>query len=768
MGKARESLRLLTPGATVFVSSACVMILGLVASRLVARDLGSSLYTWTSVIGIMLAGISAGTYAGGRIADRYHPRRALAVLFGASSAACVAAVILNNAIGGWLWLWRLVWPLHALIRVSVVFLLPSALLGTVAPVVTKIALDRGLPAGRTIGILCAWGAAGGIVGTFAAGFYLVPTFGSMIILWAIGAAMLVLAVLYWVSCWTVYLWAAIFAALTTMGVASGDWAQSAGASMLLREHADPNVLFIDETPYCRVAVRRVSQRPDRRILLHDGLERAEVVMGDVTGLHSFSTRVFAALTHGLAGDRKKPSMLLLDSGGYVFARHLKVFWPDSLIEVVEPDPGVTRAATAAFGLDRNTTIRTIHMSARNYVDQLLRREYAGGAANRYDFIYADLMNGGPIPAEQVTREFNGRIASLLAAGGVYMMSFADVPQSGRFLGAAVNTLGQTFAGVYVIGTERSRPSWPESFVVLAAGERLDVAAILNAQDRRLKFRLLNEQDITDLKDRCNGLILTDDHAPVESLLATAVRQSADEALSRRYFDRARALQAAGRADLRQSQALARDHRGSESAEARGQGFEKYRRSIGDYTQAAEWSSLVAIRSYYEIGMMRMEMDELEEAVRAFADAIRCHEGTGMQAGDIAAVHMQAGLLLQRAGKTKEGHKQLQEAARWFRIELEQDPLAVTAWEQLGDTLAFADDMKGASQAFEKALSLEPGYLSHYEKLTRSLERQGRYTEALDIARREMTLLKRLERREEIAQLTPYIELLEYRNAKQRL
>jgi len=768
MSKARESLRMLPPGATVFVSSGCVMILGLVASRLVARDLGSSLYTWTSVIGIMLAGISIGTYAGGRIADRYHPRRALAVLFGASSAACVAAVIVNNAIGGWLWLWWLIWPVHVLIHVSLAFLLPSALLGTIAPVVARMSLDRGLSAGRTIGILCAWGAAGGVAGIFTAGFFLIPAFGSTIILWSIGAVMLMLAILYWISCWTVYLWAGVFVILATMGMAGGEWAQSAGASVLLRERPDPNALYVDETPFCRVAVRRISWRPDRRVLMQDRIERGEVVMGDAAGLPYFYARIFAALTHGLADDDKKPSMLLLGSGGYALGRHLKVFWPDSLVEIVEPDPGVTTAAMRAFGLDRNTEIETIRINARNYVDQLLRRERAGGIAKRYDFIYADVMNDGSVPIELVTNEFNERIASLLAADGVYMTNLTDAQESGRFLGAVVSTLEQTFPNVYVIAGQGTLRSMPEPFVVVAAKQRLDIAAILRAQDRHLSFRLLNESETAALRDRCSGRILTDDYAPVENLLAPAVREGVDEALSHKYFERARALQAGGRADLRRAQALAHDHRADESLEARRQGLEKYRQSIGDHTEAAEMGSSVAIRSYYEIGMMRMELDEPEEAVRAFGDAIKRHERTGVQEGDIAAVHMQLGLLLRRMGKAKEGHRQLEEAARWFRIELERNPRAVTAWDRLGDTLAFADDMKGASEAFEKALSLEPGYLSHYEKLSRSLERQGRYAEAIDVARRHMALLKKLGRQEEIAQLTPYIELLEYRKAKQRL
>ena len=44
-----------TPQVIVFFSSACVMVLELVAGRLTARHLGSSLYTWTSIIGVVLA-----------------------------------------------------------------------------------------------------------------------------------------------------------------------------------------------------------------------------------------------------------------------------------------------------------------------------------------------------------------------------------------------------------------------------------------------------------------------------------------------------------------------------------------------------------------------------------------------------------------------------------------------------------------------------------------------------------------------------------------
>jgi predicted membrane-bound spermidine synthase len=57
-----QSTWLWQPNLIVFISSGCIMILELVAGRMIAPYVGVSLYTWTSIIGIVLAGISLGNY----------------------------------------------------------------------------------------------------------------------------------------------------------------------------------------------------------------------------------------------------------------------------------------------------------------------------------------------------------------------------------------------------------------------------------------------------------------------------------------------------------------------------------------------------------------------------------------------------------------------------------------------------------------------------------------------------------------------------------
>ena len=57
-------------GFLVFSAGAVVMSLELVASRILTPVFGSSTYTWGSLIGIILTGLSIGYYLGGKVADK--------------------------------------------------------------------------------------------------------------------------------------------------------------------------------------------------------------------------------------------------------------------------------------------------------------------------------------------------------------------------------------------------------------------------------------------------------------------------------------------------------------------------------------------------------------------------------------------------------------------------------------------------------------------------------------------------------------------------
>jgi len=54
----------------VFTTGCIVMILEIVGSRVLAPYVGTSIFVWTSIIGVILASLSLGYYWGGKLADK--------------------------------------------------------------------------------------------------------------------------------------------------------------------------------------------------------------------------------------------------------------------------------------------------------------------------------------------------------------------------------------------------------------------------------------------------------------------------------------------------------------------------------------------------------------------------------------------------------------------------------------------------------------------------------------------------------------------------
>jgi MFS family permease len=182
------------PSLIVFVSSACIMILELVAGRIIAPYVGVSLYTWTGIIGVVLAGISLGNFLGGFLADRRASLRLLGTIFllaGASSLGILAVDLLGQRAPG-----RLPIVLEILALTAALFLLPSVLLGTISPIVAKLAVQDLERTGRTVGRIYAAGSVGSIAGTFATGFLLISWFGTHIIVAGVALVLVALGLLF--------------------------------------------------------------------------------------------------------------------------------------------------------------------------------------------------------------------------------------------------------------------------------------------------------------------------------------------------------------------------------------------------------------------------------------------------------------------------------------------------------------------------------------------------------------------------------------------
>lgn len=731
MSKNKGFLAILIPGATVFFSSACIMVLEIVAGRLIAKHLGSSLYTWTSVIGVVLAGITVGNYLGGRIADRFPVRKALAVLLAISSATCVIIVVSNNLVGEWIWLWKFSWPVRVLTHVFLVFMLPSTMLGTISPVVAKMALDRGLPTGRTVGDIYAFGAAGSIVGTFLAGFYLIAAMGTIAIIWTVGAALLVMGILYGARLRTLYLWAVIFFALMAMATAPFRLAREIGEGLALKEKPDPTILYEDESQYCYITVRRSLKTVNERRFMQDKLTHSKIIMNNILDLQYAYEHIYAAVTHLAGLDKNKISALLIGGGGYVFPRYIEKVWPESHIDVVEIDPSVTEAAMQAFGLERDTPINTFTMDARIYVDRLLEKKYSGGQVPRYDFIYEDAFNDYSVPYQLTTKEFNDKIAQILTDNGVYLMNLIDIYDSGLFLGSVIKTLRQTFPYVYAIA-ERQTPSQRHTFVVIAAGRKFNLEDLdLGNLEAGSNLWILNDSEIEALIGEGRGIVLTDDYVPVENMLSPVVRQGAVDSLPELYLQRAMELKGRGKLD----------------------------ESIAIYKKAIEVDPTQSIMVYNKVGQILASQGKWQRAIDAAKSAIEYNQSAIIK-HSMSDMYFNMALASRKLGRNEQSSDYLHKAIEGYRQDLAQEPNSVKTLRNLGNALVEVDHFSEAVEYFQQAVDMNPLEIRNYLMLADALLKWQRYDEAVEVLKKAIASFSEARNESAVIELRRYLWYVE--------
>ena len=178
-----------------FLCGACVMVLELAGSRVIAPYMGTSLVVWTSLIGIIMLSLTLGYWLGGVVSDRCPRPELLSNIIGAAAVVTIivalAADPLLSALSGGV---RNVYA-ASVIASALLFSVPSALLGMVSPFIVRLAMQSVASSGGTVGKFSAMSSAGSILGTFLGGFVLISFFSSLTIIFMVAFVLGLVAVL---------------------------------------------------------------------------------------------------------------------------------------------------------------------------------------------------------------------------------------------------------------------------------------------------------------------------------------------------------------------------------------------------------------------------------------------------------------------------------------------------------------------------------------------------------------------------------------------
>ncbi|MEW5996001.1 MAG: fused MFS/spermidine synthase [Candidatus Micrarchaeota archaeon] len=519
----------------VFICGAAVMAVELFGSRLLAPYMGNSIYTWTSLIGVVLGALSLGYWAGGKLADRMaesaefchgevpqnfasyceaiwshreamriaetgNPHREAMGKQGNDWAASrcdrkretevLGAIILGAAVST-----AAIVPLSVVAQASfqilgakygplfasmAIFSVPSFLFGMVSPYAIRIRAERMGAVGSTAGNMYAISTAGSISGTMLAGFVLIPAFGvKLLVLWTaaatLGAALL---------CFPGLKRAAAVSLLLILG-----------ASMFPAYPEIGGTVYAKDSEY--YLIRVVDRGEDRLLLLDMYLNSGEKAdSGEPLFDYTYCSLV------ALRAVPEPGNVLFLGLGGGTMPRYF-LRNTDAGVDVIEIDPAVVRAAEEYFGLQESERMNVIAGDAREELKGL----------GKYDIIYIDAFNSYAVPYHLTTLEAAQEIKGHLGEGGAVVMNVISTPEGvgSGFFRAEYETYSSVFRDVYAFPV-RGRGAGVQNIILLAS-------------DRELPLEIFEGVECAaDYMEPEEGVLLTDDFAPVENLMAEVYAQ----------------------------------------------------------------------------------------------------------------------------------------------------------------------------------------------------------------------------------------------------
>jgi spermidine synthase len=509
-----------------FLAGFSLMTVELVSARIVAPILGSSVFTWTSVIGITLLGLSIGSFIGGKCADGkdvVRVRATLPLVFFISSVLTFIIPGLTQTTGFILESSDSIIFLNIAIALYL-FLLPAVALGAIQPFILKKYAHDFSNIGREYGTLSAVWSIGSILGVFLTGFVFISSIGSKETLWVIATLLFISGILFSFYNKKLLLYFMVFFLVIASVL-----------GLLLYRSPSPaadttgkaKIVFDTETDYYHVRVAD---------MYLPGFSQSRVLFLDFDS-HSVDTPIinenFYPELYPVFSDLKNDvhSILAVGAGAYTMPKYFSLFYPTASVSVMETDPAMVDIGKNYFNLD-TSRIKTEVGDARLILPK---------SKHTYDVVFGDAYNSFiSVPWNLLTKEWNDTVKGKLNPGGVYAINFIGATEGSRalFTKSVLKTFTQSFPNYYIFTFGTDTESTQNVVLVgvngpLPFSEEQLMQKLAAGKNPFLARHLLLKSNI----DPSEGTLLTDNFAPVEKLMSSVVEDYFPKNLSfmRRIF-----------------------------------------------------------------------------------------------------------------------------------------------------------------------------------------------------------------------------------------
>lgn len=429
-----------------FSSGFALLSFELVASRILAPAVGSSIYVWTSIIGVIIAALAAGYNYGGKLADkRVTPLDITWLLLGSSAAITVtmlgAPVLLDVILST---------PsdprVQGMVASVILFAPASFLLGAISPYLARLKNLSVKTTGTTIASLSVLNSIGGITGTFSTGFVFFSYIGSrstlvLIIIVLLGSSWLIKPRQHFK-----------YRLLIVTSIII--------VSMLALVIKPAGVVAIIDTPSAsyRISDIQYNGRPIRALAAGPGGLQSGVYRNGSDDLVFGYTQKMADL---VAVAPVKESVLILGGGSFTLPQHLAKKYPNARIDVVEIDPELANIARKYFNYKDPANVRIITQDARIFLNN---------NTTQYDIVLVDVYNDDFIPFTLASVEYAKVLRQAVKPSGLVAVNViaSNNGACGELLSKIHGTYNSQFPASWVYPVSDQSLSIPQN-IVLAYG-----------------------------------------------------------------------------------------------------------------------------------------------------------------------------------------------------------------------------------------------------------------------------------------------------------
>jgi spermidine synthase len=484
---------------SVALAGMAVLVIEIAAIRMLAPYFGNSIFTISSVIGIILAALGLGYYLGGSLADR-RPSAALffsLIVIGGFSVLLLQflnAVVLPGIA------YKLSLINGPLIVSFLMFFLPALFLAMLSPFAITLlhAREAGKGVGNASGLVFFWSTLGSIAGSLATGFLLIPHWGIGIIIAGTGSGLVLLGSAGLLATRKPKI---LPAGLALLGLMSG-------AALMAATAGDRGAVFAADGLYERIVIRDIPYHGrTARILLQDLNVSGGLVLDD--GSMAFDYTKYFDLYRLFTPELK--TALAIGGGAYTVPRSILRDAPRAIVDVAEIDPSLHALALRYFDLPDDARLRNHVIDGRRFLHD---------TQERYDLIFSDAYRSFiSAPPQFATLEFFRLARSRLRENGVLIANFYGslAPDTQAAIYSVLRTMRAAFPQVYVIATVNPASEELQNFIFVGHNA--------SNPDKRTDLRKAAALELRAADVLPDAYpVLTDDFAPVEYYAANAIRR----------------------------------------------------------------------------------------------------------------------------------------------------------------------------------------------------------------------------------------------------